>query len=1708
MPFAPAIFSNSAITELQALQGRAKVTFPTADSPHFRVERAAKLSKAKFALLAFNQPDDEFSIALLKSYQKISEDAQYIQVALRYETLPGLPLTGIANSFIDLIPPEFKSIEQYTTTTTRIDPSVVTAPDDVSDTILSSTVQMDTAVEGTKTNITRPAGDWPVLTGHIVNSGTLGEQAAVIRTINSDSAADTGFLVITSSAEPLGNGNYLHSTTEFENPPTWPVLTQKSLGGLEYIPSEFRAALSTVETRTKVDPGTDPDPDALSSTVLGSVVIPEGKDRSEKRTTTVTGGYPTLTGHEADPGSLGVSAVVTKHLVADGTAPSLGYQILTSAVQPLGNGLSISTTKSLTWPTLTNQTLGSVDVIPAKFRSAIKLSQVATRVDATGSPVPDALSGTVLESTVTQEGFYLAVKRTTSLATSTIPTLTSHEVSGATLGESAQIVETIVADGTAPATGLKVINSEVSTLGNGYSLSRTLQFDSGTSWPTLAQKQLGDMGLFPERFRHQIVATETRSKVAPSTSPTALSATVFESVVVPETKDRSELRVTELASSSFTALQGSEVTGQTLGEIAYVNESVVPGGGATTADQGLNVVESTVTEMGNGLAVLRTVLIDEDGWPVLTEKQLGGEQLIPAKFLAGLSVSTVKTKVDPSTAPTALSSTIIGSRVIPEGLSRSELQVSTLSSTTLPTLTGRLVSPATWGVSASIVENVYTTGGGSDVAATGIGVLESTVDVLGNGKSLVTTRQLTWPTDGLSEKRLGGRGLIPEKFLAGIVATEVRKKVDPTTAPTALSATVLESEIIPETVDRSESRTVTLSSGALASLIGYEVSNRTLGEIAYVNESIVPGAGATSPDQGLNVVESTITELGGPGVRAVLRTVLIDEDNWPILTEKKLGSLSALPARFQYAAEYDTVISKVAPSTSPTALSSTVVESQVIPETLNRSELRVTSLSGSSASFTNHELNSRGEIVAIAESLVTTGTAMPASTFNTTGLRQDSLGNGQDLLRNETVASFAVLKSYQETGGSAMRQTTVSRTAVSAGLAGVSAGPSGTFPDTDADVLSDAIEQDNLQQIVRRLVRLTDTSGGALGSNPVVTVPLEYDKRTNVQIFRQYKLVAAGATLPTIGSVYPSASSTYVIDARLSPLGEAPYFGVNAVQEIEYCAIPAPWVEFPMVGYEFPALFKFANNYSINSIAAFYSGFPPPWPGDGTTLGTYQLVAHRQAVRQARRVHTYHLGPSNALPVAFKVITPGVSSGFFRIPANCIHQAINITGTSTVGSVTATYPIETIPASNPSAYSATQILVHSCEERRIMGNIFERIITEISEDASPDQFGPIGASVSFASTSQPQILAQPDSAGEILWLKSSNAGDTQACIVYGRRGSTVIRERVTLTGTTFVATTHRFQRLYHLHVGSAPAGDVTIYGSGIPKAGLLDFSLATMADGDTVEVGRTGATQVYQFKTTMAAGNDVQLVAGDIPASLANLALAVSLTGLAGSTTSGANYFTGTAATADIVASIDDGDSTVIHFADSTALQTNSNTYVLTPVFAGTAPTAAAFGGDADGPVLATVTHADGLLGKIDAYQVEYLNNPGLLTDIEAPAIAGVPQSVVSASSDGSSTVVNNLPATVTLTTDGLAVPPSASAYSLILCLAGTPSLTPTYETSADNSTWVAGTTTPLPTIGNGKVFTVQIAEATPAYIRMKFNNTGSNLARAVHAALAYEVPQ
>lgn len=95
----PAFLSSHIIDELVALKGRAKVTFPYAESAHARTERILNVPRGTAATnpwkLAFGTADPEWPDAKLVTQIKLREDDKTAVVYRGYEELTGLPLVTL-----------------------------------------------------------------------------------------------------------------------------------------------------------------------------------------------------------------------------------------------------------------------------------------------------------------------------------------------------------------------------------------------------------------------------------------------------------------------------------------------------------------------------------------------------------------------------------------------------------------------------------------------------------------------------------------------------------------------------------------------------------------------------------------------------------------------------------------------------------------------------------------------------------------------------------------------------------------------------------------------------------------------------------------------------------------------------------------------------------------------------------------------------------------------------------------------------------------------------------------------------------------------------------------------------------------------------------------------------------------------------------------------------------------------------------------------------------------------------------------------------------------------------------------------------------------------------------------------------------------------------------------------------------------------------
>lgn len=221
---------------------------------------------------------------------------------------------------------------------------------------------------------------------------------------------------------------------------------------------------------------------------------------------------------------------------------------------------------------------------------------------------------------------------------------------------------------------------------------------------------------------------------------------------------------------------------------------------------------------------------------------------------------------------------------------------------------GTRITDATWGVPSQVTEQVLDVGQAYVLPVVDKGLVSFQVSADGANRVRVTSESVEWPD--LTVETLGSANLIPAKFRAAEAYTETIEKVDPGTAPTALSSTVVESFVRQETANRAERHTTTREAGAYPELEGYGIVD---GREVTVTESLVDDG--TALPTGFLILDSEQTPLGNG--KSTLRQVAVDA--FQTRTSYRLGELGKLEK------ETRTI---VAPGTKPTG--GTYVKSDIV----------------------------------------------------------------------------------------------------------------------------------------------------------------------------------------------------------------------------------------------------------------------------------------------------------------------------------------------------------------------------------------------------------------------------------------------------------------------------------------------------------------------------------------------------------------------------------------------------------------------------------------------------------------------------------------------------------------------------------------------------------------------------------------------------------
>lgn len=177
--------------------------------------------------------------------------------------------------------------------------------------------------------------------------------------------------------------------------------------------------------------------------------------------------------------------------------------------------------------------------------------------------------------------------------------------------------QALVVSGASPTTGINVIESTVTPLGNGQSVINTQSVNGG--WPSIVEhvKTVQKENLTPQKFRNFVTVERQTSKLGTMPSSITLTGDEVNIEVKKETPDRYDKAVTtESLNTNVAALTGKQVFFQFGGGIATSSEALVVDG--TAPEYGFRVLSSSVTPLGNGKSIKEFVRNDALVYPTLS----------------------------------------------------------------------------------------------------------------------------------------------------------------------------------------------------------------------------------------------------------------------------------------------------------------------------------------------------------------------------------------------------------------------------------------------------------------------------------------------------------------------------------------------------------------------------------------------------------------------------------------------------------------------------------------------------------------------------------------------------------------------------------------------------------------------------------------------------------------------------------------------------------------------------------------------------------------------------------------------------------------------------------------------------------------------------------------------------------------------------------
>ncbi len=362
----------------------------------------------------------------------------------------------------------------------------------------------------------------------------------------------------------------------------------------------------TITTDDIVDPSTNPD--ALSQTIISSVVEQFSATKARKRTTTASG--PSSLAQKSKDGKLLGDVTSTQFIVAPSTNPdTVSSIVLSSEVKQIDSGKAVKTNVVLnSTPTLSGNQ-NEVGLLGNK--------QVVESIVQAGTAA-DALSQTVVSSVV--EAIDSARSKKTTITSTGPNTLSGNQKKEGLLGE-VIVTEAIVAAGaSADALSQTVVSSQVDPIDSAKSKKTTI-ISTGPATLSGFGKKDGLLG--------ETITTETI--VAAGEQPDPLSETILSSSVDPI--DSSKSKKTTIESTGPATLVTSSLVDSAVGQVqASVEKSIVPlnehpVGGKTILQDQINAIDSAKAQRERVTVIdypsLTTYDLDEQlGVVVITERSV------------------------------------------------------------------------------------------------------------------------------------------------------------------------------------------------------------------------------------------------------------------------------------------------------------------------------------------------------------------------------------------------------------------------------------------------------------------------------------------------------------------------------------------------------------------------------------------------------------------------------------------------------------------------------------------------------------------------------------------------------------------------------------------------------------------------------------------------------------------------------------------------------------------------------------------------------------------------------------------------------------------------------------------------------------------------------------------------------------------------------